>query len=154
MLPRPSASFSQSMIPWRATATHFVPKTVIFQPPQNAIICYRTPKILILGPCMYCKQRSMYCKHKYMVQRCRLYVAKTQIICCKYKNYMLQIYIYVSQMYNCYAANIECLCCKYTISVSQIHNFYVANTDILCCKFITKYGAAGAVPAGAFSPRK
>ena len=99
MILGPVAPFSQSMSPWRATATHFVSKTVIFQPPQNAIICYRTPKILILGPCMYCKRRSMYCKHKYMPQRCRLYVAKTHNIFCKYRIYMLQIDMYVSQIH-------------------------------------------------------
>ena len=117
MIPGPVAPFSQSMSPWRATATHFVPKTMIFQPPQNANICYRTPKILILGPCMYCKQRSMYCKYKYMPQRCRLYVAKTQSICCKYKIYMLQIEIYVSL-----------ICAANTESLLQIHNLCVANT--------------------------
>ena len=30
MIVRPVAPFSQSMSPWRATATHFVPKTTIF----------------------------------------------------------------------------------------------------------------------------
>ena len=107
MILDPVAPFSQSMSPWRAMATHFGPKTVIFRPPHNANICYRRPKILILGLCMYCNQRNLYCRYKYMPRRYKLYVSNIQIICFKATKSMLQIH-------NLYVVHTEFLCCKYT----------------------------------------
>ena len=45
----PVASHSD---PFRARKHHFGTS-------QNANICYRTLKILIFGPCMYCKNRNV-----------------------------------------------------------------------------------------------
>ena len=106
------ALFSQSMSLWRAMATHFGPETVIFELPQNANICYWTPKILILGLCMYCKQRNLYCKYKYLPQRYRLYVSNIQILCFKNTNSTLQIH-------NLYVVYIDFLCRKYTCCTCQ-----------------------------------
>ena len=92
MILSPVASFSQSFSPWELTATHFGPETDIFGRPQNANICYQTPKILILGLCMYCKHRIMYCRYKYMPQRYKLYVSKIQIISIKDTTSILQIH--------------------------------------------------------------
>ena len=116
MILGPVAPFSQSMSPWRATATHFGSKIVVFGPPQNANICYRTPKISIIRLCMYCKQRIMYCKYKYMPQRYRLYVSKIQIICFKDANSILQIHS-----------------SAYRISMSQIHTLYMSEIEICVC---------------------
>ena len=132
----PVAPFSQSMSPCRAMATHFEPKAITFGPPQNVNICYKILKIVIVRDCMYCKQRIMYCKYSYMPQRCRLYVAKTQIICCKYTVYMLQIEMYVSQLHSFFmlhirrvcVANTQSLCCKYITSMFQIQILRVLNT--------------------------
>ena len=77
------APFSQSMSPWRATATHFVPKTMTFRLPENVNNCCRAPKIWILGPCMYCKQKD--------VLQIQKYATKIQITRCKYTTCMLQM---------------------------------------------------------------
>ena len=118
MILDPVAPFSQSMSPWRATAIHFGPETIIFRPPQNANICYRTPKISIIRLCTYCKQRIMYCKYKYLPQRYRLYVSKIQIICLKDANYM-------SQRYKLCVSKIQIICRKDANSMLQIRNIYI-----------------------------
>ena len=123
MILDPVAPFSQSMSPWRATATHFGPETVILRPPQNANICYRTPKIFTLGSCMYCKQRNMYCRYKYMPQRHKVYVSKIQIICLKDTNYM-------SQRCNFYVADTQCICSTYRFYMSQIHTLSMSEIEI------------------------
>ena len=117
MILGPVAPFSQSMSPWRATATHFVTTTIISGPPQNTNICYQTPKILILGPCMYCKQRIMCCICKMMSQRSKLYVANIQYVCCKY------IIIFR----------------RCTIGMLKINILFVANTHILSLSNIDIY---------------
>ena len=130
MILDPVAPFFQSMSPCRATASHFGPETVILRPTQNAHICYQTPKILILGLCMYCKQWIMYCKYKHMPQRYRLYVSKIQIICFKDTNSILQIH-------NLYVVHTEFLCCKYThtlsLSETEISVFYIHRICISVC---------------------
>ena len=74
---------------------------------QNANICYRRPKILIWGLCMYCNQRNLYCRYKYMPRRYKLYVS-----------------------------NVQTICFKATKSILQIHNLYVVHTEFLCWKYI------------------
>ena len=144
MILGPVAPFSQSMSPWRATATHFVAKTMTFRFPHNANICYHTPKILILGPRMYCKQRNLCCRHKYMPQRHNLYAANKNFICCKYTKYMLQIS-------NVYFIDEHITCCKYTFSIGLIQTFMcITYTEFV----LSKFGASGCAPAGAFSPPK
>ena len=114
MILDPVAPFSQSMSPWRAMATHFGPKTVIFRPPLNANICYRRPKILILGLCMYCKHRNMYCRYKYMSQRYTLYVSNMYTICTKDPTSILQVY-------NLYVVHTD-------FYMSQIHTLSMSET--------------------------
>ena len=61
------APFSQSMSSFRATATHFVPKTMNFVRPQSLKHINGTYKILILDHVCIANTKSMYCKYKNMV---------------------------------------------------------------------------------------
>ena len=150
MILGPAPPFSRSMSPWRATATHFGPKTVISRPPQNANICYRTPKNLILGLCMYCKQGNLHCRYKYMPRRYRLYAPKIKIICFKDTNCILQIH-------NLYVVRTEFLCWKYTHCLSLRQRFLcITYTEsvFLCVTYteyvLSKLGATKCAPAGFF----
>ena len=78
MILSPVASFSQSFSPFELTATHFGPKTAIFEHPQNTNICYQTLKILIFAP--VCIANREIC-----IADTNIYVSKIQIICGKYK---------------------------------------------------------------------
>ena len=115
MILGPVAPLSKIMSRWRDMATLCGSDNVISGPPQNANICYRTPKILIVGPCMYCKQRNLYCRYKYMPQRYRLYVSK--------KNYMFQRYKF-------YIADTPFICSTYRISMLQIRTLSMSETEI------------------------
>ena len=113
MLIRCAASFSQSFSPWRATATHFVPETIIFVPPKNANICYQTPRILIwdfvcIGNIQISITHTYVCNEDadYMLQIYKLHIANTKCICRIYKTYILQI---------------RFLCRRYTLYMLQIH---------------------------------
>ena len=75
------APFSQSMSSFRATATHFVPKTMNFVRPQSLKHINGTYKILILD-------QRMYCKDKIYVLQIQKYGIKAPIIYCKYRSYV------------------------------------------------------------------
>ena len=46
MIPRLVGSFSQSMSPWRATATHFVPESLVTKPSKTCSNHKNTPKLI------------------------------------------------------------------------------------------------------------
>ena len=121
-------------------------KTVIYGPPQNASICYGTPKTSILGLCMYCKQRHVYCTYKY--------VSKIQTICLKDANSTLQIH-------NLYVVHRDCRCRNYTrcpclkqwlLCVAYADSvFYFLHIQNL---YPLSSVRLGALPHGLFAPRK
>ena len=85
MIPRLVASFSESMSSFRATATHFIPKTMIFAILPTLKIPYLDLQILNCRP-------HMYCKSKIYILQIQNYGIKTPIIYCKYRIYVLQIH--------------------------------------------------------------
>ena len=79
------APFSQSVSSFRATATHFVSKTMNFVRPQSLKHINGTYKILILDDVRIANTKYMYCKYRNIVEMLRLYIANIEIVCSKYK---------------------------------------------------------------------
>ena len=152
--PGPRGSVFPTYEPVVSHGDPFRTRNRYFWTSQNANICYRRPKILILGLCMYCKHKNMYCRYEYMPQRYKLYVSKIQTICFKDANSILQIH-------NLYVVRIDSLCCKYThcLCLSQ-RSLCITYTEyvFLCVtsteSVLSKCGATGCAPAGAFFPAK
>ena len=76
----------------------------------------------------------MYCKYKNRVHRHILYVAKTYIICCKDKLYMLQrqnLYVAKTKFYILQRQNVYVI--KTNLYVTE-RNMYVIKTKFMCYK--------------------
>ena len=84
MILRLVASFSQSISSFRATATHFIPKTINFQ--RSPTTKTHNPDLQKLN-----FREPMYCKYKIYVLQIQKYSIKAPIIFCKYIIYVLQI---------------------------------------------------------------
>ena len=109
----------------------------------------------------------MCCKCKHIVHRHKLYVAKTYIICCKNKIYMLQrqslyaaktnLYVIKTNLYvterNMYVIKIRFMCYKEEFMLYK-QDLYVIKTKFICCKD-KKHGArAERARRGFFLPEK
>ena len=136
------APFSQSMSSFRATATHFVPETMILD-------------VLQTLKCINWTYKSK-CYSTFVLQMQNLCIANTK------KGYKGSDYIL--QIQNICIANTETLykCSDYILQIYKLFvlntKLYIANTylsvaNIEMCVFY-QFGATGAVPAGAFFQQK
>ena len=113
MILRLVASFSQSISSFRATATHFIPKTINFQ--RSPTTKTHNPDLQKLN-----FREPMYCKYKIYVLQIQKYSIKAPIIFCKYIIYVLQI---------------QKLCINAPTYVVNIHIYILQIYTFVCYKY-------------------
>ena len=123
MILRLVASFSQSISSFRATATHFIPKTINFQ--RSPTTKTHNPDLQKLN-----FREPMYCKYKIYVLQIQKYSIKAPIIFCKYIIYVLQIQKLCINAPIIYIATIQIICYKYTSICCKYTHLYIANIYI------------------------